>query len=190
MKVKQLPRNVFAETDMNFNDKYLSQLMGMVELIRRGEKNGVAFSNKGFGWQSSGLPHNGVFIPFLQNLTDKCNEFCSQLEHFKFKTIEVVYFWANINYNHDIKWPHRHAGDIAGVFYLQTPKNSGDLCLHTTDYDINNKISEHLNVQSVIRIKPVINKLVLFDANCSHYVTRSYSDEPRVSFSFNANVHF
>ena len=92
MKVKQLPRNVFAETDMNFNDKYLSQLMGMVELIRRGEKNGVAFSNKGFGWQSSGLPHNGVFIPFLQNLTDKCNEFCSQLEHFKFKTVEIVIF--------------------------------------------------------------------------------------------------
>ena len=187
MKVKELPRNVYAETDMQFNDKYLSQLIGMVELMRRGEKDGVAFSNTEFGWQSSGLPHNGVFIPFLQNLTVKCNEFCKQLKNFKFKTVKIDYFWANINYKHDINWPHRHQGDLSGVFYLQTPDNSGDLCLHSTDYAVNNKISEYLNNQP-IRIKPEINKLVLFDANCSHYVTRSYSDIPRVSLSFNANV--
>jgi|TARA_Y100000114_G_scaffold132039_1_gene130581 uncharacterized protein (TIGR02466 family) len=190
LKTKQImPSNIFAETDMQFNDKYLSQLLGMVELLRRGNKNGVEFSNTGFGWQSDGLPQNGVFIPFIQNVTEKCNDFCKQVPNFKFSKVEIVYFWANINYKHDINWPHRHAGDISGVFYLKAPDNSGDLTLHSPYYDVNNKLSEHLNTESVIKIKPIVNKLVLFDANCSHYVTRSHSNEPRVSISFNANVH-
>ena len=43
MKAKEImPLNMYAEADMDFNEKYLSQLLGMVELLRRGNKDGVS----------------------------------------------------------------------------------------------------------------------------------------------------
>ena len=62
---------------------------------------------------------------------EKVKEFCDELEKFidEFKKIVMTGLWANINYKGDINWPHNHAGDISGVYYLQTPKNCGNIGL-------------------------------------------------------------
>ena len=190
MKAKEImPLNMYAEADMDFNEKYLSQLLGMVELLRRGNKDGVSHSNTTFGWQSEGLPQNGVFMPFIQKVTEKLEDFCKSIPKFKFNSVQIVHFCANINYQNDINWPHRHAGDLSGVFYLQVNDKSGALTLHNPFYDVNNKVSLHVNSVSTIHLEPKINKLVVFDANCSHYVNKNLSSEPRVSISFNAFIN-
>ena len=185
---KIVPGHVYGVTQMKFNDKYLSQLLSTIELIRRGDVNGAALSNAQFGWQSSGLPMNGVFIPFLQSIDEQCFKFCKSIKKLKFSKIIIDNFWANINYENDINWPHRHQGDLSGVFYVQTQSNSGDLVLENFNFDVNNKLSLHLNTEATVSVQPKKNKLVLFDANLTHYVTKNLSKNPRISISFNARV--
>ena len=189
MEINKIPMNVYAETHMDLNDKYLSQLLATIELIRRGNVNGEEFSNHSFGWQSSDLPQNGTFIPFIQKLNDKCIEFCKSIKGFKFTDLTVTKFWANINYENDINWPHKHQGDLSGVFYLQATENSGDLILENPNYDMNNKISSHLHNKFTIAIRPMKNKLILFDANCLHLVTKNNCKQPRISISFNIVIN-
>ena len=38
---------MYAETQMDFTDEYLFQLLATIELFRKGNKNGVTFSNSG-----------------------------------------------------------------------------------------------------------------------------------------------
>tara|TARA_Y100001973_G_C5175760_1_gene321803 strand:+ start:1071 stop:1643 length:573 start_codon:yes stop_codon:yes gene_type:complete len=189
MDLNKIPVNLYAETQMDLKDKYISQLLATIELIRRGNIDGEKFSNHSFGWQSSGLPQSGTFLPFIQKLNDKCIEFCNSIENFKFTDLTIKKFWANINYENDINWPHKHQDDLSGVFYLQVPENSGDLVLQNLNYDINNKISFHLQNSSIIVIKPIKNKLILFDSNCTHLVTKNNSKQPRISISFNISIN-
>ena len=84
MEINKIPMNVYAETHMDLNDKYLSQLLATIELIRRGNVNGEEFSNHSFGWQSSDLPQIGTFIPFIQKLYDKFIDFCKCIKGFIF----------------------------------------------------------------------------------------------------------
>jgi len=46
----------------------------------------------------------------------------------------------------------------------------------------------HLNTEATVSVQPKKNKLVLFDANLTHYVTKNLSKNPRISISFNARV--
>ena len=60
MKVNYInPQNIFGETFLDFDDNYLKQLIASIELIRRGNINGRAFSNLEFGWQSNFIPESG-----------------------------------------------------------------------------------------------------------------------------------
>ena len=180
---------MYAETQMDFTDEYLFQLLATIELFRKGNKNGVTFSNTFFGWQSEKLPLDGIFSFFIENLTNKCESFAKNIKNFKYSKAKVNYFWANINYEGDVNWPHRHSRDLSGVFYLQTPKNSGHLLLQTPSYDLNNKVSAHMESISQKLITPKKNKLVLFDSGCWHSVTKSFSKKPRISISFNAEFY-
>ena len=141
-------------------------------------------SNRG-GWQSKLLPPTGELEP----LAFEISEFCKSIKGFKFTDLTVTKFWANINYENDINWPHKHQGDLSGVFYLQATENSGDLILENPNYDMNNKISSHLHNKFTIAIRPIKNKLILFDANCLHLVTKNNCKQPRISISFNIVIN-
>jgi uncharacterized protein (TIGR02466 family) len=184
-----MPSHVYGQTQTNLNKKYISQLLATIELLRRGDINGAEFSNVTFGWQSSNLPMNGVFIPLLQTINEKCLKFCRSIKNFKCNKIDITNFWANINYKNDINWPHKHQGDLSGVLYLQTKRNSGNLILQDDSVDLNNNISKFLSSKSTIGIEPKVNKLVIFDSNLVHLVTKNLNNEPRISISFNAKVY-
>ena len=72
---------------------------------------------------------------------------------------------------------------------LQTKTNSGDLILKDDGVDYNNNISKFLSSKSTIGIKPKVNKLVIFDSNLVHLVTKNLDNNPRISISFNAKVY-
>ena len=181
----------FMKINLLADDYNLEALTSYANIQMAKDSDGIVKSNVG-GWHSKNLDlRDATITRTLRKLGQHINQFIDfyKVDREKYNW-EFSESWFITNRKGDYNVSHVHPNSfLSGVFYLQTPENSGDLCLHSTDYAVNNKISEYLNDQP-IRIKPEINKLVLFDANCSHYVTRSYSDEPRVSFSFNANVHF
>ena len=181
--------HVYGESNLGLHENYLTQLKASIELLRRGNINGKVNSNWDFGWQTEMLPHSGVFEEITQKITEKAFIFCKNLKNFSFSKVEITALWANINYKGDINWPHNHQGDLAGVFYLHTPKNSGNIIRDSFNYNQNCKIGCYLwDTQKKI-ITPKNNKIVLFDSSCIHYVTKNKSDDIRISMSFNIKIY-
>jgi len=173
--------HVYAESYLDLNENYLAQLKASIELMRRGNINGEAESNT--------LPHSGPFEELTKKITEKAFIFCKNLKDFNFSKVEITALWANINYKGDINWPHKHQGDLAGVVYLDTHDNCGNLMLDSFNYNQHCKISSYLFSKEKVSITPKNNKIVLFDSSCMHYVTRNLSDKIRISMSFNISIH-
>jgi uncharacterized protein (TIGR02466 family) len=183
-------QHLFSKCSLNFDTNYLNQLRASIELIRRGDVQGHRKSNIEFGWQSSDdLPQSGPFEILTQQITKKAYEFCKNLKNFNFSKVEMESMWANINYEGDINWPHIHGSDIAGVFYVSTNENCGDLVLNSYAYNEKEKLSNYLYRKNWVRINPINNLLVLFDSSCYHHVLKNHSKKPRVSISFNIKIH-
>ena len=190
MKPKEVfTSHVYAESSLDLHQNYLTQLKSSIELMRRGDVNGNTASNWDFGWQSDMLPHSGPFEELTKKITEKAFVFCKNLKNFNFSKVEITALWANINYKGDINWPHNHQGDLAGVFYLYTHNNSGNLILDSFNYNQNCKIGCYLSDKEKIIITPKNNQIILFDSSCMHYVTKNHSDDIRISMSFNIKVH-
>jgi uncharacterized protein (TIGR02466 family) len=183
------PQNIYKKSYLKFNKKYLADLQASIELMRRGDVRGRNVSNIEFGWQSDNLPHSGPFEPLTQHITKAAFNFCKDLKNFEFKKIEILDLWANINYCGDINWPHIHVGDIAGVYYIQVYKDSGNLILKSVSYNQHNKLAHYLSQKHSHVVKPKNDMLVLFDANCWHLVSKSRSNKPRISVSFNLKIY-
>ena len=186
--IEIFPRNIYGDTFLGFDSGYLQSIEATIELFRRGNTSGREMSNQDFGYQSNLLPHDGVF----QNLTDKIlvksKEFLKSLNGFEFSKVELKDMWANINYPGDINWPHFHGDDLAGVYYINAQKNSGNLFLQNYDYGEKQKMKRYLIQKDLKSIEPENDKLVLFDADCIHGVDKNISDSNRVSISFNVLV--
>jgi len=193
MKPKfNFPPNVYGETRLGLQKNYRNNLLATIELMRRGNTDGQAFSNYSFGWQSQFLPLVGIYDPLVEAIIQKAFIFLKnigeEISTFNFKTITMENLWANINYTNDVNWPHSHAGDISGVYYLQTPKNCGNIGLlnftgATSELDI--------ALQDKIAIKPlkaVTDKLILFNSSCHHRVFKNLNKQPRISVSFNMKI--
>ena len=151
MKPKEIfMSHIYAESYLNFTEEYLSQLKASIELMRRGNIDGNAVSNR-----------DG----------DENKVIC------------------DINYKGDINWPHKHQGNLAGVFYLDTHENCGDLILDSFNFNQHCKISSYLSSKEKVIVVPKNNKIVLFDSNCMHYVTKNLSDKIRISMSFNIKIY-
>ena len=83
-------------------------------------------------------------------------------------------YWFNIANPGESTGVHNHKkkSKVSGVFYLQIPKNSGNL----------NFKSER---SEIFELKPKTGKLVLFPSKLNHFVTKNKSDEQRISLAFN-----
>ena len=103
--------------------------------------------------------------------------------------------WGNLQRKGNYIAQHRHNNtQFAGVFYLQTPKDSGDIVFFTrnatwitshwepsvTGYDDLNSFEK--------RFEPQESGIFLFPAHLDHYVTPSNSNLERYSISFNYNL--
>ena len=103
--------------------------------------------------------------------------------------------WGNLQRKGNYIAEHRHNNtQFAGVFYLQTPEDSGDIVFSTrnatwitshwepsvTGYDDLNSFEK--------RFEPQECGIFLFPAHLDHYVTPSNSNLERYSISFNYNL--
>ena len=138
--------------------------------------------------------------PELENLRKKIDEevynFAKSLQiDFSKHGLKRINSWGNLQKKGNYIKEHRHNNtQFSGVFYLQTPENSGDIIFTTrnatwinsywepslTGYDDLNSFEK--------RFRPQQCGIFLFPAHLDHYVTPSHSEEERYSISFNYNL--
>ena len=138
--------------------------------------------------------------PELENLRKKIDKevynFAKRLQiDFGKHGLKRINSWGNLQKKGNYIKEHRHNNtQFSGVFYLQTPENSGDIIFTTrnatwinsywepslTGYDDLNSFEK--------RFRPQQCGIFLFPAHLDHYVTPSHSEEERYSISFNYNL--
>ena len=138
--------------------------------------------------------------PELENLRKKIDEevynFAKSLQiDFGKHGLKRINSWGNLQKKGNYIKEHRHNNtQFSGVFYLQTPENSGDIIFTTrnatwinsywepslTGYDDLNSFEKRFRQQQC--------GIFLFPAHLDHYVTPSHSEEERYSISFNYNL--
>lgn len=105
-----------------------------------------------------------------------------------------IHMWLNINSTSNFNVPHSHVGNDgyepiwSGVYYLQVPKNSGDIIFYDPRGTAlaGRKHSALYQKDSVSKsITPVEGQMILFDPLLLHAVTTNDSDEERISVAFN-----
>lgn len=110
------------------------------------------------------------------------------------KKYQITNIWININKPQGYNVAHTHPdSDLSGVFWINTPQNSGDLRFespnHFTQYktiqNFNDEIKNSLNYYHDFWLQPTEGKLIIFPSDIKHFVETNQSDEDRISISFN-----
>ena len=149
MKVNYInPQNIFGETFLDFDDNYLKQLIASIELIRRGNINGRAFSNLEFGWQSNFIPDSGPFEKFILTIennfpiTKKLKPFDNQI---------------SLHLRHNTKEPLAHLDDAQTQYNLIFYLKGESLVNNGTGFYHNNELTAHISF--------VENRAIFFKGN-------------------------
>ena len=180
--------NIFSsylnENFFNLNTKKIKKEI----LYIKSKDQGKIVSNYG-GWQSQDLEKiNKNFKSLFDNI-DKCVEEVEKNLHLN-KKLYLSSYWCNINYFGSFNKPHTHFGSIiSGVYYVQIPKNSGNLIFE------HNPLSTGTTYQNIKKYNqynsskwtcvPKENLCVLFPSYLSHYVESNLNKKERISISFN-----
>ena len=143
------------------------------------------------GWQSQGIYQDTLITDSLYKIFNKTisNLFASELK--------IVNHWININGPNSSNAIHDHPQcDLAGVFYIDVPENSGHIMFENPQTfvacneleTITDKSREELNQHKVKYIKPFKGLLLIFPAHLRHGVLPNQSDKDRISVSFNIRI--
>ena len=128
---------------------------------------GNRISNVG-GWQNSQQLDKFQEFLFLPNLVR--NLIGGEI------LFENMGIWGNISSKTHYNNIHTHGGvdnQWSGVYYLQTPPNSGNIVFH-------NNLGEIIKEYS-----PKIGDLLIFHSSLPHSVGVNNSDQDRISIAFN-----
>ena len=133
--------------------------------------------------------HSPVFVgtKFLK-LRDTVEEFSNDLLQKKGLGLSVanIEYWCNINkcYNYNVMHSHGRA-DLIGIYYIQVPPKSGNLCVLRNDGSQYSDLYENRADMLGYTIEPEPGRLYVLPGHLWHYVTGSDSVRDRVSVSFN-----
>jgi len=106
--------------------------------------------------------------------------------------IEPCTLWALVNGKDDYNEGHTHGRDTyySGVYYVKIPKNSGNLYFMDMHWDPHLMVSYpdiYKSDKSIkeVEIKSEEGDLYLFKGKVPHRVGKNFSNEDRISISFN-----
>ena len=159
------------------------------------EKNNESNNKSGIGsFQSKDLDLKNPIINLLANSFLENANFISY-NNYKIKNkLYLDNFWFNINRYKDFNLEHDHPNSIlSGVYYVKTPKNSGNLIFKNNNnsnfyLEKNNLIEFNTLNSSSYFLPPQENCLHIFPSWLPHYVEPNSSEEERISFSFNTHI--
>ena len=184
----------------NFLEFRPSELKSMIDYVSNLDWASDKDINEGPNGETTKLEADLLSEPELENLRKKIDEevynFAKSLQiDFSKHGLKRINSWGNLQKKGNYIKEHRHNNtQFSGVFYLQTPENSGDIIFTTrnatwinsywepslTGYDDLNSFEK--------RFRPQQCGIFLFPAHLDHYVTPSHSEEERYSISFNYNL--
>lgn len=147
------------------------------------------------GWQSQ-------FIPFNKNdEIKKAIELIASTQHiynndFGVKDdleFSIDNYWININSKGGYNRPHNHPKSLFScVFYVKTPKNSGDILFYRNqmeDFVLNPYTKNNNNYNfGHIKYSAIKKRVIIFPSYVPHSVEENKSDEDRISISFNYSI--
>ena len=184
----------------NFLEFRPSELKSMIDYVSNLDWASDKDIYEGPNGETTKLEADLLSEPELENLRKKIDEevynFAKSLQiDFSKHGLKRINSWGNLQKKGNYIKEHRHNNtQFSGVFYLQTPENSGDIIFTTrnatwinsywepslTGYDDLNSFEK--------RFSPQQCGIFLFPAHLDHYVTPSQSEEERYSISFNYNL--
>ena len=184
----------------NFLEFRPSELKSMIDYVSNLDWASDKDIYEGPNGETTKLEADLLSEPELENLRKKIDEevynFAKSLQiDFSKHGLKRINSWGNLQKKGNYIKEHRHNNtQFSGVFYLQTPENSGDIIFTTrnatwinsywepslTGYDDLNSFEK--------RFSPQQCGIFLFPAPLVHYVTPSHSEEERYSISFNYNL--
>lgn len=158
------------------------------------EEKGTLKSNVG-GFQTPvfKFDDNNIEEKYINNLIfSQCVNFFNNFKIKKSFQLNNLYYWINRNSRGSFNKPHIHEkNSLSGIYYLNVPKNSGDLVFLDTHkfHNDNFKFFEDANFFSEYHIEPKEFDLILFFSETIHYVQPNNSDQDRISVAFNININ-
>ena len=184
----------------NFLEFRPSELKSMIDYVSNLDWASDKDIYEGPNGETTKLEADLLSEPELENLRKKIDEevynFAKSLQiDFSKHGLKRINSWGNLQKKGNYIKEHRHNNtQFSGVFYLQTPENSGDIIFTTrnatwinsywepslTGYDDLNSFEK--------RFRPQQCGIFLFPAHLDHYVTPSNSNLERYSISFNYNL--
>jgi uncharacterized protein (TIGR02466 family) len=157
---------------------------------------GLNKTNSG-GWHSPINMHTKEeYKPLVKELQTMQEAVCREEGYTK--PMFIGNMWANINYPGCFNRTHLHPNcPWSGVYYIQTPKDCGNLYLEDPRHGSNMFLPKQLPIIKIpsrlwkqVEYPPREGKLLIFPAFLSHHVGINYSKQKgekgwRVSVSFN-----
>ena len=99
-------------------------------------------------------------------------------------TIELCKKWCHIHHKNMSTNMHDHyPDDISSVFYVSTPKGSGNIVFYPNWFT-----HQRYSRGDTSSFTPEVGKFLIFPGTLDHAVMRNHSDEPRISLVFNFNI--
>ncbi len=151
--------------------------------------NRGGFQTKSFDLQN--IDNNNIFNDvFIDPTLNFLNSFKIKRE---FKLTNCC-FWINKNYQNSYNLRHIHGDNvISGVYYLETPINSGALVFENGDnLKLNGKYMDKFedpNFYTYYTMVPKKFDLILFFGETIHHVEPNFSNEDRISVAFNLGIN-
>jgi uncharacterized protein (TIGR02466 family) len=176
------------ETQLNLDSKKLLNIC-----TKFSEKHESRERSNFGGYQAVFTSQHNEVKALMQDIQDHAQAFSETFLGNKRLEWGVDSIWLNVNWHKDCNMSHSHPmADISGVYYVKTPKNSGELVFQHPVIDVLNyyyfeKEMELNNCNSrTWTFQPIENTMYLFPSWLKHVVTPNENKkEERISIAFN-----
>ena len=125
-----------------------------------------------------------IELPLNKDIKTIVYQLMDRYKHHYDKEIGLINFWGHVHNVNESTQLHNHididyykdSPNVSAVYYLQVPKNSGDLIIqyNKNKYEINHWV-----------FPPENNKYIMFPAALDHKVQKNLDNQQRISLSFN-----
>ena len=186
--IEDLFKTPLYYTDLKLDNKAMANYC----LSLSKKYKGRTVSNVG-GWQSDNLQgSHPILNDLLLSIEEHCSIYTKELDIKCLNKIDNI--WININGYKDTNQLHCHPRClISGVYYVQTPKDCGNITFHHPSFDkfqydwTAEKVNNFNTYNSAEWIMPSkMSQLYLFPSWVYHKVSPNLNKkEKRISISFN-----
>jgi uncharacterized protein (TIGR02466 family) len=193
IEVKKIFSDFIATSDLNDVIDVNKIKIDFLDYIdNHDNKSNIKISNEG-GYHSNNISYDIIMnsYPTLNSLYNILSNYTKSLlskDH-----IAIDNSWINISKKYNYNNLHMHPNSvISGVFYIDTPKNCGDIVFYRERSFIDYNLSHHFSNINDYEIKseiysltPFTGQMILFPSNMYHMVKPNKSNKSRISLAFN-----